>query len=216
MSRTTPRPSTDKTVAKNRTRLLFLLGGAVVAAVVLAILLTPPRQSDGVAEHQTVTISGETLASFAGDPSSDPARGLSAPQLSGFDFEGSTVTIPADGRPKVILFLAHWCPHCQNEVQSIVTYLRNNDFPAGADLYSVATASSSTRPNWPPSAWLEREGWPFPVIVDDEQSSAFEAFGRGAFPFYVFVDANGTVVLRLSGEQDPVHLAELMQELPAA
>ena len=215
MARTTPHRSTDKTVAKNRTRLFLLLGGAVVAALVLAIFLNP-RRSDTLAEHEAVTISGETLAPFAGDPRNDPALGLSAPQLSGFDFEGSTVTIPAEGRPKVILFLAHWCPHCQNEVQSIVAYLRNNDFHGGADLYSVATASSATRPNWPPSAWLEREGWPFPVIVDDEQSSAFEAFGMGAFPFYVFVDANGTVVMRLSGEQDPVRLAELMQAFPSA
>lgn len=215
MARTTPHRPTGTAVAKNRTRLLLLLGGAVVAALVLAIFLSP-RQSEGVAEHQTVTISGESLAPFAGDPGSDPAQGLPAPRLSGFDFDGSTITVPSDGRPKVILFLAHWCPHCQNEVQSIVTYLRNNDLPANADLYSVATASSATRPNWPPSAWLEREGWPFPVIVDDEQNSAFEAFGRGAFPFYVFVDLDGRVVMRLSGEQDPVRLAELMQALPAA
>ena len=215
MARTAPHRPTDKKAPQKRPTLLFLLGGAVVAALVIAIFISP-RQPEGVAEYQRVMVSGEPLAQFAGDPSSDPALGLPAPRVSGFDFDGSTVTVPADGRPKVILFLAHWCPHCQNEVRSIVAYLQNNDLPANADLYSVSTASSATRPNWPPSAWLEREGWPFPVIVDDEQSSAFSAFGTGAFPFYVFLDGDGAVVMRLSGEQDPVRLAEIMQALPTA
>lgn len=54
-------------------------------------------------------------------------------------------------------------------------------FPDSVDIYLVATSYSPSQPNWPPSAWLEREGWTIAVIVDDPQSTAYEAFGQGAF-----------------------------------
>jgi hypothetical protein len=46
---------------------------------------------------------------------------------------------------------------------------------------------------------MEREGWPIPVVVDDEDSSVGGAFGLTFFPFAVFVDADGVVLGRLSG-----------------
>jgi thiol-disulfide isomerase/thioredoxin len=187
----------------------------LVIAVVLAIVLTPDEPV-AMGEYGTVTISGASLPAFSGDPATDSAVGTPAPEISGVDFEGSPIQISNDGRPKVVVFLAHWCPHCQREVPAIEQYLAGTDFPSNVDFYSVATASTPQRPNWPPSAWLTTEGWSFPVVADDEQSSAFRAFGQGAFPYYVFVDAQGSVALRLSGEQDPGQLANLMESLADA
>jgi hypothetical protein len=51
-------------------------------------------------------------------------------------------------------------------------------------------------------------------MVDDEQFTAFRAFGEGNFPYYVFVDSHGRVALRLTGGQDPSVLARLMEALP--
>ena len=109
--------------------------------------------------------------------------------------------------------MAHSCPHCQREVPAIERYLEENDFPDGVDFISVATASSPDRPNWPPSAWLAREEWSIPTLVDDETFSALRAFGQGGFPYYVMVDRNGLVAHRMSGEQDPANLAAMMQAL---
>ena len=39
------------------------------------------------------------------------------------DFEGDAVAITNDGRPKIILLFAHWCPHCQNEVPVVTEWL---------------------------------------------------------------------------------------------
>lgn len=210
MARTRSRGPQPKAATRNRTWLFLGLGGALVIVAILAIVLTPdpPPTAD---EYGTVMISGEALTPFDGDPVDDPAVGASAPEVTGADFYGSPISISSDGRPKVVLFLAHWCPHCQREVQAITQYLVDSDFPAGVDLYSLATFSTPNRPNWPPSAWLA--DWPLPVLVDDEQSSTFRAFGQGDFPFFVFVDANGNVALRLSGEQDPAELADLMESL---
>jgi thiol-disulfide isomerase/thioredoxin len=184
----------------------------LVILVVMAILLSPD-QPVAANEFGVVTITGEALAPFTSSPAGDPAVGSPAPEVSGVGFHGTPISISNEGRPKVVLFLAHWCPHCQREVPAIARYLTENDFPDGIDFFAVATASSSDRPNWPPSAWLVREDWSIPTLVDDETFSALRAFGQGGFPYYVLVDRNGLVAHRMSGEQDPVSLAEMMQTL---
>jgi len=184
----------------------------MVALVVMAILLSPD-QPVAANESGTVSVTGEALSPFTGNPSGDPSVGSLAPELSGVSFDGTPISISNQGRPKLVLFLAHWCPLCQREVPAIERYSAENDFPEGIDFISVATASSPDRPNWPPSAWLEREDWSIPTLVDDEAFSALRAFGQGGFPYYVFVDRNGLVALRMSGQQDPANLADMMQLL---
>ena len=48
--------------------------------------------------------------------------------------------------------------------------------PDNVDLYSVATGINAERPNYPPEAWLEREGWTLPVLVDTKNEVA-QAYG---------------------------------------
>jgi hypothetical protein len=71
--------------------------------------------------------------------------------------------------------------------------------PDGVDLYSVSTAADSTRGNYPPSEWLAEEGWTIPVLVDDTSGTVSRAYGLNAFPFTVFVTAEGLIAGRLSG-----------------
>jgi thiol-disulfide isomerase/thioredoxin len=184
----------------------------LVALIVMAIVLSPV-QPVAANEFGTVTITGEALALFTASPSGDPSVGSLAPELSGVSFDGTPISISNQGRPKLVLSLAHWCPACQREVPAIERYLAQNDFSDGIDFISVATASSPDRPNWPPSSWLAREEWSIPTLVDDEAFSALRAFGQGGFPYYVFVDRNGLVALRMSGQQDPANLADMMQLL---
>ncbi len=197
-----------------RTGLYVGLALVVVVALGGAILLSRPAENtDGMPLDATVTVSGDSLPAFGGEPASDAAIGLEAPNLTGQGFDGEEISITNDGRPKVILFLAHWCPHCQREVPVLQSYADATGFTDSVDIYSVATSNSPTQPNWPPSSWLEREGWTFPTIVDDPESTAFQAFGQGGFPYYVLIGSNGQVALRMSGEQDPAALADLLVEL---
>ncbi len=194
------------------------LGVVVVGLVALgvAIALSGGGDDPGTPADAQVSITGAPLPSFAGDPFNDPAVGLPVPILSGYDFAGQPASIDDDGRPKVILFLAHWCPHCQAEVPVLQAYQDETGFPPTFDMYSVATSYSPSQPNWPPSAWLEREGWSFPVLVDDPDASAFTAFGHGGFPYYVLVGADGTVALRLSGELGAEALIATMEQITGA
>ena len=52
----------------------------------------------------------------------------------------------------------------------------------GVDVTAVATGTDAAAPNYPPSAWLKREHWPFPVMADSTRSTAANAYGLSAYP----------------------------------
>jgi cytochrome c biogenesis protein CcmG, thiol:disulfide interchange protein DsbE len=196
-------------------RMAWIVGGVVVvvaAAVLIAVLATGSDDVEGGGEaasggtvvpsgdldHGDVQVEGAPLVQAAGGV--DAAVGQPIPTVEGETFDGSAVRIGADGQPKVVLFLAHWCPHCQAEVPRLQTWLNDNGMPTDVEVVSVATSTTSTRANYPPGAWLRREGWSVPTLVDDEEATAAAAFGLTGFPFFVAVDAEGNVVSRASGE----------------
>ena len=170
----------------------------LVAACGGANVVDPNATSEGLV-YGTPSVTGVPMAA-APSGGSDPAAGAVIPSVTGQAFDGSEVVIdPADGRAKAIVFLAHWCPHCQDEVPEVQAWIDANGMPANVDLYSVATSTSSSRENFPPAEWLESEGWTVPVIVDAEDQTIGAAFGLSAFPFWVFVDAEGRVLQRVAG-----------------
>jgi cytochrome c biogenesis protein CcmG/thiol:disulfide interchange protein DsbE len=157
----------------------------------------PTASSGSVGGVQEPTITGGPLPELPRD-GTDPAAGLPVPQVEGTDFTGKPVAITADGRPKVLLFLAHWCPHCQAEVPVIQQWVNGGGLPDGVDLVSVATGIDPNAPNYPPDAWLQREGWTSPVLVDPSNKIA-QAYGLPAYPYFVFVGSDGKVVSRAIG-----------------
>ena len=130
----------------------------------------------------------------------DPAVGETIPTVTGTDFAGDEITLGPDGTAQVILFVAHWCPHCQKEIPLLKGHLDDNPMPDDVELVTVSTSVQPGAENYPPEAWLEDEGWTAPVLADDESSTAAQAYGLSSFPYFVVVDADGTVVMRASGE----------------
>lgn len=197
---------------------LWVVFGAVAALLVAAIVFSGEESIGSGGEYGDVTLSAETLpqmgAGAAFDPN-DPAFGQTAPTVSGVDFDDTAVSIEHDGTPKAIVFLAHSCVHCQNEVPAVQAWLDSTGGVPGVGMYSVTTSASSGQPNWPPSEWLDREGWTTPNIRDDSDSSAFVAYGGRAFPYWVFVDGEGTVVHRQAGRVEVPQLEAIMQSLAA-
>ncbi len=183
--------------------------GVIAVALVGAIVFS---SSDPLgSEFGTVEVSGDSLAPYTGN-GVDAAIGSLAPEIVGADFDGNPVEVLHDGRAKAVIFLAHWCPHCQVEVPRVQAWLDSGGGVEGVDLVSVATSMNSAQPNFPPSEWLDREGWTVPVIADDKDFAALRAYGSGGFPYYVFLDKNGDVVRRSSGELDIQTLQAFMQE----
>jgi thiol-disulfide isomerase/thioredoxin len=188
------------------------VGAVVVLGAVIAVALasTQPALAEPAAEP--VIVSGQPLPAYP-DSGTDPALGMLLPTLQGTGLGGEPVSIGPDGRAKAIIILAHWCPHCQAEVPRIVAWLADNLIPNGVDVVALSTGISETRPNYPPSAWLEREGWELPTLNDDAGSSASLALGALNTPGWVFVGADGTVQLRTTGELDPTDFGVILEQL---
>jgi thiol-disulfide isomerase/thioredoxin len=141
----------------------------------------------------------------------DAAEGLAAPVVEGVSPEGDPVTIGGAGEPTLVAFLAHWCPHCQRELPILVDLQSAGDLD-GIRTVAVLTGTDPNRPNFPPVAWLEREGWAGDVLLDDDAQTAGVTYGLSSYPFLVLLDADGNVVARTAGEvpaADIVALADL-------
>lgn len=212
---------------------LFIVGG-VVALVVIALvvaLVAGSGDDDGdtatsgdVAREDTsgspsAAVPDDSPAIPAGDAlpplpdaGADPAIGSPMPTVTGTGMDGRALTVPTAGRPTMIMYVAHWCPHCQAEVPVVQEWVDGGGLPEGVDLVTVSTAIDPRRPNYPPADWLAAEGWTAPVLVDGDDSAANVA-GLTAFPFFVAVDADGNVVARTSGELSPDQLDAMAEEL---
>jgi thiol-disulfide isomerase/thioredoxin len=224
-----PRSKVAAPVRKGPPASVIVIGlGAilVVAVAIAAIALTPtapaapgtaPAASGPAAAGSSTPADTSSPAANAALPAfvssaDDPAVGRPIPEVDGKSFDGTPVSIKADGRPKLIVFLAHWCPHCQREVPVVQSWLDAKGMPAGVELISVVTSIDPNRPNYPPDAWLAREHWTVPVIVDADGQIATR-YGLTAFPYWVVVNANGTVAQRLTGELTPEQLDALVASL---
>jgi len=173
-----------------------VLGLALVVAIAASIAGEVPTNIEDA--YGEVTVDGNPLPVLV-DPSGDVATGLVAPTVTGTDPEGNLVTIGPDGRSKVVLVLAHWCPFCQAEVPDLVDWLGTTGGDPDVDLYAVATSTDPTRANFPPQEWLKDENWPAPIILDDEAKSAGQAYGVASFPFWLILDGDNRVVMRFTG-----------------
>ena len=197
------------------------LGAIVLLALVAAVAVSATGGDDeadvpeGVEQVRSVTVEGDALPQFPGGGGNDPGVGELAPELRGAGFDGGNVQVARDGRGKVVVFLAHWCPHCQAEVPVIVEHLAGGyELPDDVDLVAVSTAVDESQPNFPPSAWLDEERWTAPVLVDDADGAAANAFGLTGFPYLVALDPDGRVVGRISGEF-PMPVFEALAEAAA-
>lgn len=207
-----------KSQSSRSTPILLIAFGVIAVALVAAIVLSSDDPIGSAGEYGDPQVNGTALPAFGDSPTlaSDPAVGLVAPEIVGQDFAGNTVSITRDGTPKAVLFVAHWCPHCQNEVPRVQSWLNSGGGVDGVDIITVSTFASSGRTNWPPSEWLDREGWSSPVIADDQSSSAMVSYGGSSVPYWVFLNGDGTVAFRLGGETDIATLELVMETLVAA
>jgi cytochrome c biogenesis protein CcmG, thiol:disulfide interchange protein DsbE len=208
-------PSSD---GQGRQRLLLALGGLVVLAFIvgIAVLSTGERGSRVTTEDLagSPTIEGEPLAPGGQDTQNDPELGSQAPVVTGADFEGTPVTIGEPGTPQLIMFMASWCPACQEELRSVSPWLAEGGLRDDVALVAVSTGLDDSRPNWPPDEWFESEGFEDPVLVDDADGSVASAYGLTATPFWVGLDAQGQVVARAAGML-PVDQIEVLADAVA-
>jgi thiol-disulfide isomerase/thioredoxin len=128
-------------------------------------------------------------------------------------YSGTNATFAADdGKARVWLVWAHWCPYCQAELPELEEWYPANAarFP-NVELVTVTSAIDDTRDN-PLQPYLDAEQFPFPVVVD-ETGSVSQLFGTTAFPFWVVTDSEGTVMLRVAGALDIASVDQIFAQL---
>ena len=190
-----------------RNRTLLIVGGVIALILIaagIAVLASSSDDSDSnasdVEQTRPVEMAGEALPEYTGELV-DAAVGMASPVVTGEQFDGEAISIGgASDSPQLLVFLAHWCPHCNAEIPELIELNDAGEIPADLDVIGISTAVASDRPNYPPSEWVVEKGWPWPTMADDAQSSAFIDFGGAGFPFLVIVDSDGTVLARQSGE----------------
>jgi thiol-disulfide isomerase/thioredoxin len=216
MPSTKKRKAVEREARSKQLRLWGIAGAAVIGIALIAVAVSLGGQgAQPVAgETRPVTVSGGALPAYPGSVG-DPAVGMAAPTLTGESFDGTQVTIDpgSTGNPIAIWFMAHWCPHCNQELPRIVALEGQGALPDGVDVYAVSTAVNPGAPNYPPSTWFASAGWPFPVLADDDANSAGEAYNIPGFPYLVLTDSDGNVVARYSGELGDEQIVSALQQL---
>ncbi len=196
---------------------MLAIGAILVLGIGAVALVVTNREVSNFDGDQTaaVEVEGDSLPLPANpdqvsiDPASDPTIGTQLPTVTGTDFADLPVSIENDGRAKAIYFLAHWCPHCQEEVPNVVELVEEGRKPDALDIYAVSTSVDPSRGNYPPVRWLDIEEFTFPVIRDSDANEAFAQMGGQGFPYTIYVDADNNIVARSSGTLGADAIAEL-------
>ena len=215
----------------SKTWLWLTLGLVAVIAVVITVVtlggddagssssdtVTTDSAASSIPDSQPVTVTGDPLPAFE-QPDGDTAVGMDAPLLSGLDFQGDPVVIdPATEGPYMIVFLAHWCPHCNAEMPLLIDWKNSGGVPAELNVVGIATAASPASANYPPHEWFAGKGWSWPVLVDESQGDgaagiAAQAYGATGWPYFVIVGADGKVKVRVSGEVEVNDLQQIVDD----
>jgi thiol-disulfide isomerase/thioredoxin len=206
-------PRIDPPRERRQLPVFWIVIALMVVAGIVALVVTAPDEDTkdreakvaDIPTYADVTVEGTKLEEATATDSEDgedPAVGEQAPTLRGTSITtGDPLTItPGGGTAKVYVVMAHWCPHCNEEVPKLVEWEQEHGLPDGVEVVGVSTSADDGQANFPPATWLAREDWPWDALIDDEVGSAAEALGTSGFPFLVFVDADGTVARRFSGE----------------
>ena len=193
----------------------FIIAGAVVLVLGLAIAIGVTLSSEPVAAglpEGEINVDGVSLPQYAGENDDNIALGLSAPTFSAPDQNSEIFNLEKNGNSKALLFLAHWCPHCQREVPVVQSFIDSNGVPPGIDVIAVATSIDRGRDNYPPQEWLQREGWSETQIYDLDREIG-EAYGLNAFPYWVFLDKDLNVIARRTGNLPEDMVGALLVQL---
>jgi cytochrome c biogenesis protein CcmG, thiol:disulfide interchange protein DsbE len=188
---------------KSKSLIYWIVGGVVGFGLIvwLAVAIAGEGDVDESIAFGEVTVEGDGLP-FIQSGTADPAVGQTAPTVTGETIDGGELTIGPSDTAKIVVMLAHWCPHCQREVPLIQDWVESGALPEGVEIYGATVLTNRVRDGdtWPPQEWLAEEGWTTPTIMDDQAGSIVQAYGMTGTPTYVVLGPDNENLGRLSGE----------------
>ncbi len=153
------RDAADREASGSRRNQLVVVLATVILVVAVTLVIVAVTDGGGTLtpdseQYRAVQVDGAPLVPFGGDTLGDPALGAMAPVITGASFDGSPVVI-GPGSPTLVVFLAHWCPHCQAEVPMLVEWAESLRVPFGLDVFAVAVRA----PHPTARTIRHRSGW---------------------------------------------------------
>ncbi|MCF8566438.1 TlpA family protein disulfide reductase [Alicyclobacillus tolerans] len=167
---------------------------AVVVVVLIGSFIAVSRKQPhtvGSAPYAGYQLSAFTLPRLA--------NGHAGPGLS---------TSAYAGKPMFINFWASWCPPCQAETPDLVKAYKQ--FGNKVQFIGVNVTAQDSLAN--ASAFVKHYGIDYPVLLDQSNAIANQ-FQVSAFPTSFFVNASGTIVLRVEGAVTPQQLTSTLQKI---
>lgn len=195
----------------------LVLVGAVVAYNILRREVKPETALDDLlsssaAENsapQTSTQSSIGLAEESGvleeSTVSEPEE-IAAPDFSMVDKDGNPVQLSElieNQQPIVLNFWASWCPPCKSEMPEFETVFK--DLGTQVQFVMVNLTDGSRETIEKGSAYIEEQGFTFPVYYDTEQEGA-GTYGIYSIPSTLFIDKDGIVITGVQGAIDEATL----------
>jgi len=168
--------------------LCLVFAGLMVGAGVLYNGLKDDVQLGGLATTPPETTqpsqpseSAETSPTDATEPD------YSAPDFAMQDWEGNEVRLTDFiGKPIILNFWASWCGPCKIEMPDIQKYYEKYGAEIHFLLVSVDDSVDTAK------AFLEKEGYTFPVYFDTTSMGAY-TYGASSIPLTYFIDAEGNM-----------------------
>jgi cytochrome c biogenesis protein CcmG/thiol:disulfide interchange protein DsbE len=193
--------------------IVALVGVAVVVFVgVVAVLSVNERADLPTLGEFSAPVAVDGLALPPYDESSDPTAGVAtSPVITARDLDDREVVLGAPGQAQVLVFLAHWCPVCDQELPVLRNVIESGNVPADVEIIAVLTGLDPGRPNWPPDVWLRNAGVNVVAVRDDVGDPLMRAFGLRAYPAWAVIDADGTIQARRQGLLTSVAITQLLQ-----
>ena len=187
-------------------------GFSIVVNETVENKVTKPHEEEGFYRDVKVQIRGKYLPKLV-QGYEDSALGWAAPEVKGVGLDGEEIYIGGEGSTTLIMVLAHWCPHCRNEVRELAPFLNETDSLNRVRMVTLLTSINDERANFPPHTWLDLEKWPVPSIVDTHSSQIATAYGISSFPFFIVINDKGEIALRIPGRLGVETLSRLLDAI---
>lgn len=196
-SKNTSRP------ANPQVRILWVtLSVVVLAAVAVVIVILATGGSDSpkdvtLYQVQAVKIIGDPLPTpDAGAPDNTP--GKKVPRIDGKTFGSSKISIKP-GKKTLVIGINRQDVDVEGEIKALVQWHHAYLTPEDLNIVTLVTGPDREKSAEPMSTWLLREEWPWPVLVDDANSTAAAALGFVGTPAVLLIDEDGVAQYRVLG-----------------